>query len=416
MIDQVQAALDAADDWLCDHLVHAEPLRGDSPGEYLFRCKVFNELAFYVQWRSRLACPEKSPVHAIRRHILAHARGDYLELAARDPRRVLIFCSAVGYALGHGALSNGDARLARWILSPGFAWNTEWVPNRQLDLLQSRRLGGLGELMDVASVVAASSVAWPPSPFLADREAYYAFTHSVYYSWLLGQLPGECGGHSALAIEGGLCRALHEGDIDLAYELFAAAALHGLGPGPGQRNLLRRTLPSLMEEGAVHAPANTKDEAMAAFVASRAGERAWAERFHVTLVAALGLACALYRGQAHDMEEAHNDAATVDVVGAMFSSFHGRRWKAGLHAAERMLRDGVPGWSGNVFREGLGVFLTCAMDGEGVPHGLVEERMAFRRLSPGGGFEQSILEPLQRHYRVVADLLATPCAGKLAAG
>lgn len=406
MNDTMRLALELADAWLCEHLHHAEPLRGDVPEEYLFRCKVFNELASYVHWRERLGHAETSSLETIRRHILSRVDDGYLQLAARDPRRVLAFCSAIGYALGAGELTGAQHSLARWIISPGFAWSTEWLPCRQLDLLQASRIAGIAGPVDARTVIASSSVAFPPSPFLTDREGYYSFTHSAYYGWLLQGSSTHDDEPMALAIEGGLCRALHDGDMDLACELLAIASLYGTSPGPAQRQLLHRMLPSLLSERSVHAPANTTDEAVAAFVGVRPEEGEWAERIHATLVAALGIACALSRGWRYTTSDVERDRSIVDGFGGMVSAFQRRRWKAGLARAEEVLRRSRDQGLDVTWHNGLVAFLASAFGEDGVPHGLIEERMAFRRLMPEGDFERSVLAPLSAQHRVVVDLLS----------
>jgi hypothetical protein len=285
MKTQMMASLVEIDRWLCAISEYIDPSKGDAPEEYLFRCKCFNEMAIYLSWREFFGFGDSPEIVKLRQAVLSRIDSRFVALAARDPARILVFCSALSYAMRHDALSSHNKYVAQYVLSNNFAWSTEWLPCRQLDLLRAAQSAGMPLPVFPGDVVAVSSARVPPSPLQADRESFYSLTHTILFAYMLDALSGRVGNGLHESIEGGLCRAIFEDDLDLALELMACAQLTGLCRSPAQSYLMRRVLPMLIRDGCLSIA--LRDQAINDFLKYKPDEAFWAERIHVTQVAGM---------------------------------------------------------------------------------------------------------------------------------
>lgn len=398
MRTELISTLRRIDEWMCDALDHIDPLRGSDPAETLFRCKNFNELAAYIAWRERFGHGDDPCVSEMRRHLLAHMTRDYVDFASKDAARILVFCSALSYALRHGVLKDETAERARRALSPSFAWSTEMLPCRLLDMALACRDAGVIVPLSPAAVVSVSSAALPPCPLQTGRAGYYSFTHTVFYAHALDVLELADGGALAQAIEGGICRALHRQDYDLAYELFACAPLCGMPFTPAQASLLEVSLPLLNRDGSLRP--DVHDEAVAAFVPLCPSETDWAERAHVTQVAAMGIAAAVRFRQDEEFSAAADGLSATLMLGEALEALHRRRWMAGLAACERLAAQtpsAAHPISRDLFRL-LRSFVHAAGRGSELSEALVEERKVYAGMRSGGDFDREVLPHVHARY------------------
>lgn len=402
MKHRLHTALTQVDHWLAGVLDGIDPLRGDAPEEYLFRCKCLSEMAGYLIWRERLGDVDRSALAPLRQHVLARIDGDFLSLAARDPARILIFCSSLSYALRHRSLAAQDEALARRLLSAEFAWSVEWLPCRQLDLLQACRAAGLDGPVDARDVVGVSSLVTVPSPLNAGRESYYSLTHSVFYAYLLGVLDAPRTQALHESIEGGMCRTIALGDLDLGLELVASAQLSGLRDSPAQRWLLDEAVRMLQHDGALSAE---RSGAVRAFVERCPGEAFWAERIHVTQVAGMALSSALHLDALDELGLSDAQRETVSALGEALEALQRRRWVAGLNAAERFAQARLAHPVHQQFPARILAFIDSNRRNDGGFGHFVEERALYRRMRPGGDFDADVLAAVQSRMQVASDIL-----------
>jgi hypothetical protein len=374
------------DRWLASVVPACDPFAGTSVAELSFRRKCLNELAIYLLWTEHLGVAATPESDRLRAAFADFASDDYLDLACRSPKRVLMFSAALSYALRAGLLDATRRRRVSALLCNAFAWSTEWPAFRQLDLLTACAFGGLRGPLSARDVVAASSLAVPPCPIYSDRDGYYALCHSVVYAFILGAAP-EPSRLLVEALDGGLCRAVATEDLDLGLELVLSCMVLGLEATPAMTLVVERALAQLnAPPGALSSP-SIKLAAIEDFSAVRPLERPFAESFHLMLVAGLVLAFAQARGIALDRSCDEADARFVRAAGAAFAALHRYSLPAGLS----LLADTAPRTALEFAHVGRIADFVSLNAADGGRYGLfVEERAIFRSLHPERDFEASV--------------------------
>lgn len=400
-VESVDLALARVDEWLCGSLRHLEPLSGNAPQEYLFRSKCFNEMAFYLVWRERFPASGLERLEPLREHLLSRIGGEFLGLAARDPGRILVFALSVSFALRCRSLSCSDAALARYVLSAGFAWNTERLPCHQLDVLLACAIAGIEAPVAPSDVARVSSLAIVPSPLHADRESFYSFTHSVYYGYLLGLHDIVDSARLHAFIEGGLCRTIAADDLDLGLELVAAAQLAGLRDSPGQRRLIRWAVETIARDGAL---ATAPSLAESSFSRECPTEARWAEKSHTTFAAGLALSAVAHFSTESGTSSPRCEGNGVESLGAALGALQKRRWIEAFKSIRMLEADLLEHPIHRRLVADLLAFIE-SHDRESLFVGFVEERKVYDRLKPGGAFDTEIREPIARMASDARDTL-----------
>lgn len=317
--------------WLARTMPAANPFLGEG-AEVAFRRKCLNELAIYVLWREHLRLADDADTERLRAILAGHLTNDYVDLACRSPKRILMFSAALSYALRAGLLDPLRRQRVAALLYGPFAWYSEWPAFRQLDLLVACRLGGVAAPLDEQDVLAVSSLAVPPCPIYSDRDAFYALCHSVVYACMLGAKLGPSDSVRA-AVDGGLCRAVASQDLDLGIELVLSALILGMEINAPMAVILDRMLAAIASpETPPNAPA-MKFMAIDEFVELRPTEGSWAQSCHVMIVSGLLLAFMEARGIDLSEEPEAERVAFAHRVGAAFLALHAYQIRSGLDLA-----------------------------------------------------------------------------------
>jgi hypothetical protein len=374
------------DRWLVSMLHAFDPFTGTSVAELSFRRKCLNELAVYLLWREHLEIAPDARTEQLKAAFANHASDDYIDLACRSPKRVLMFTAALAYALRADLLDPVRRTRVSALLAGAFAWNSEWPAFRQLDLLVATTFAGLPPRLSGRDVMAVSSVAVPPCPIYSDRDAFYALCHSIVYGFMLGTA-ATSSGDLVEAIDGGLCRAVASQDLDLGLELALAAMALGMDQTPAMTLVLAEMFARLDSPVVSLEPTTIAMSAIEEFVSVRPQERGFAESVHTAIVAALVLALMEARGASAGASYGEREFQFARGVGAAFQALHKYSLLAGVMRALELTPSSALE-SAHVRRIAGFVALNEQRDGR---FGLfVEERALFASSNPDSDFDVSV--------------------------
>ncbi|MGM9516353.1 DUF6895 family protein [Roseateles sp. DB2] len=330
----VRQARDQALAWLAAHAQFCDPHLGATPQEYLFRRKCFNELAMLLMVGERLCMPPTGDWLRLRGHVARQIDDRFLALAARRNGTLLMFTSALGLAVQQGWLDDERSAWVRRLLCSRYAWGIDGGPFRHLELLTACHYAGAPAPVDVEVVLRTSALAHAPSPIHASQDALFALTHAEYYRTLLDHDFAGADPYLPTALSGAMARCLAGRDLDLGLELVETACLRGLPLGAEAQELLMLTLPALVQQGWLSPDAPTwvaRD-----FAAACPEQAAWAQRFHLTLVAATCcmslLAPAAPALPAHDAGQLRN----ARQLGAALLGLHQYKFESALAALGKL--------------------------------------------------------------------------------
>lgn len=328
-IEQVRKAKGIVDTWLIEHLALFNPYQWRSGAELLFRRKCFNELAFYLLWRSRLEQPATPELARMQDFVNSQLSDDYLSLAARDSARLVMFLGALSYAGHVGRFDQERQRFVRSLLAGPFAWSVDGSAFRHMELLTACRFNGADAMVTAQQVFATSSLALPPSPIHGTRAAFYTLTHAAFYQFLLQEPVADAGELLSSALKGGLCRAIAADDKDLCMELLATNVLLRR-PVEAEAVIVLETMVSdLLQRGVIDTP--IESEVVSAFIEKVPAQADWASRVHLMMVAGIALTVV----ERHCLE-AELDASAASrrfsiQLGKALHLLHKHRLAQGLH-------------------------------------------------------------------------------------
>lgn len=284
------AALDIIESWIADHTGHADPMVWSTPVEAAFRRKCFAELGFVLTLSEAMGdvprTGRESRLGSVKASLLDQVDDALISLAHRSPDRASIFAFPIAFAAKAGTLNPGQARRVRDLLSSRFAWGIERLPYRYLDMAAACAMAGGEPPIAVDAMIQTSSLALPPDPFTAPKDALYALTHAVFFTFLLKGCPLEADPDLAFSIHGSMRRALADNDLDLGLELVIAARLCGLGGYPAEDCLVDQVTALILDSGVIRASFSSASEPFARVCPNDA---AWAESVHIMQVAALAV-------------------------------------------------------------------------------------------------------------------------------
>jgi hypothetical protein len=376
--------------WLADVARHADPVRWDSAGELLFRRKCFNELAGFLLWHERLPHRQDDAVAAIGHFVASRIDDNYLSMALRRPERLLMYTAALGYAVHAGLFDQRQCAVVRATLAGPFAWSLDHTVFRQLDQVLACHFAGVKAPLDPAALFRVCALALPPSPIYGNRDAFYAVTHSAFYRFFLADCAVDAHPMLALSVKGGVCRALASNDFDLGLELVMVQLLHGIALGPESLMLVEQLLDEILAEGQTAARQRSMD--VVAFLEVEPGEAAWAERFHLMLVASLTL---LLLEEQADPDWRMPDQLACEGARAMGScllALHRYHLASGLAHLERL--DAAVPLDPGLLRE-IAAFVRLNERADGHFGHLVDEAARLAKLDPDGD-AGALIEPVDR--------------------
>ncbi|WP_241003079.1 hypothetical protein [Streptomyces sp. CB01881] len=277
--------------WLAARRALIDPAGADPDG-VLFARKALIETAFLVGLRARL---DPTPLDGDYTALLDQvqeitARPSYRELAARDEAALLLYAGTYAALRLCGREDTAFRRILEQAAAGGYAAAFERIPYRQLDLLHTLQLCGIGhDLPAMDEVLPFTLLCNRPNVVkLADRDIY-AITHTVFYAtdfglrrprWPSGFEPAE----AVELLEALLVLTRARRNADLVGELLCC--LRCLGVRDSQEaDLAWQFLASVQEpDGRVGGPPGIVHPKLAA------GDdhfRRWATGYHTTVVAAL---------------------------------------------------------------------------------------------------------------------------------
>ena len=328
----VRQALDQAVAWLAAHAVRCDPHLGATPQEYLFRRKCFNELAMLLMVGERLGMPPSHDWLRLQDQVAAQIDERFLTLAARRNGTLLMFTCALGLAVRRGWLDEERSAWVRRLLGSRYAWGIDGGPFRHLELLTACHYAGAPAPVDVETVLRTSALAHAPSPIHASQDALFALTHAEYYRTLLDHPFAGADPYLPTALSGAMARCLASRDLDLGLELVETACLRGLPLGAEAQALLMLTLPTLLEQGWLSPDQPTW--VVRDFAAACPRQAAWAQRFHLTLVAAT--CCLALLAPAAPALPAHDDGQLRNArqLGLALQGLHQYRFESALAALD----------------------------------------------------------------------------------
>lgn len=331
---QVRQARDQAVAWLAAHAELCDPHRGATPQEYLFRRKCFNELAMLLMVGERLGMPSTPDWLRLQDHVASQIDERFLTLAARRNGTLLMFTCALGLAVRRGWLDEERSAWVRQLLGSRYAWGIDGGPFRHLELLTACHYAGAQAPVDVDTVLRTSTLAHAPSPIHASQDALFALTHAEYYRSLLDHPFAGADPFLPTALAGATARCLASRDLDLGLELVETTCLRGLPLGAEAQALLTLTLPALLAQGWLCPDEPTW--VVRDFAAACPEQATWAQRFHLTLVAATCclslLAPAAPDLPAHDAGQLGN----ARQLGIALQGLHQYKFESALAALERL--------------------------------------------------------------------------------
>jgi hypothetical protein len=355
--------------------------------ERLFRQKCLNELAFYLNWRDLRQLPCSVEARDLSAFVVGNCSSDYLEWACRRPEQSLLHAQTFAHMVRHGRWDTATADLLRGLLSGRFSWHTELLACRQLDLLVACRQADVAAPIDAAAAIAASSMALPPCPLLSDDEAFYSFTHTVGHAYLLQTHAFAPSNAAIVALEGGMCRAIATGDLDLALELLLCQIVSGASLESAALQVYAALTDGLQD--GVLSETSRQSSALRDFLAERPQET-WAYCFHLMLLAALVLT-ALEACPRRDGLPPADDDGFVLAYGRCANHLQRHRIVAGLAEAAQL----VPlGRRQRCLIRGIDEHVVALRNPDGSFGRFFDERRLYEANVPGGRFSD-VRAPVQ---------------------
>lgn len=341
-------------EWLAANVAFFDPQNAERRLELLAR-KSLIELALLVGLRVRT---DPRPLSDAYRELLegverVYRRASYRDLAARDPRALLL------YAATHAAMrlcGREDAtfhHVLRQQAAGRYAIHFERIPYRHLDLVHTLELCGIeAPLARSEAVLPLSLLAADPSIVQLSDSDLYAITHTAFYATDFGRQPRREGttlplGPTLDLLEGLLTVTRGRRNCDLVGELVAACACFGHVASPELERSWRLLAATQRDDGHVPGPPDVLPPDVDDLPPD---VRVWATCYHTTIVAALAGLLARSAGPSHSDLSTRiawraADVPAADVAGALSRAC--RRLAAGgtlhdriavLHVEQRAAR------------------------------------------------------------------------------
>lgn len=286
-----RAVEDRAIAWLAARRGMLDP-RNAKPNAALFTHKALIETAFLTGLRASL---DDTPLTGDYASILEQVediagRPSYRELIARDEAALLLYAGTYAALRLCGRDDAEFRRIIQQAATGGYAAAFERVPYRQLDLLHTLHLCGIGQgLPAMDDVLPFTVLCRRPNVLKLTDHDIYAITHTIFYVTDFGRRepawpPGYALGEAIELLEALLVLAEARANADLVGELLCC--LHCLGVTDSTAaEQAWALLESVQEDnGRVNGP---KGIIHPGLESGNDDFRHWAEGYHTTIVAAL---------------------------------------------------------------------------------------------------------------------------------
>lgn len=335
-MEKMREAFNRINCWMVENLINIDPLSGDAPEEFYFKRKCFNEIAFYLTFvkvlTKKALTPELKKIHE---YVVSKLNGEYIDLAHREPKALMVYTDAIAYGLYADALTKSQKNMVRSLFSSSFAWGIRRPMYQKMQLCFASRMADLEMDNEVQALLALSRKCNPPSPIYGEHSDLLAFTHSVIYSFHISPISMNDAPSDSI-VDGWLCRLYAEGELDLALQLCCASALYGRNEHMAGKIVIYQSVKALLEGELLC----SEDQGVARRYSAATGDNSrWAYAFHTMLVAGMAFAAILQCKEYRIDPGEEKQKADVLARGVIFTELHEYKLQHAFESATRYIEN-----------------------------------------------------------------------------